>query len=453
MSAKIRALQAQKADALKAMRELNDKATAEGREFSEDEQKSYDEHAARVASLNAAINRETALAAEEAQMQSTAVTPPARAPPAAESASAATARAPTGYITVSENREQDPTRGFRSFGEFALAVRAACGPMARHDERLGGIMGAAPSSYGNEGTGADGGFLVPPQFATEIMNAAYDERESFVPLTDQQFLEQSNSMIYPIDENTPWGGGVQAYWTNEAQASTQSKANVQPASLRLNKLTALVPITEELQADSGAMASYIQSGVPVAISFKTNQALWEGNGIGKPRGVFNASAAVTVSKESGQAAASIVLANVTKMRARMPANSYRRAVWMINVDCLPQLDAMAYAQALTNKPIYDPVGGQYGYGTLLGRPVMCTDFNETCGTKGDIALIDWKRYRTIQKREGVQVATSMHFWFDQGINAYRVVFRIDGQPIPTKAITPNKGSNSLSPFVLLEARG
>ena len=35
------------------------------------------------------------------------------------------------------------------------------------DERLS-LMAAAPTTYGNEGSGQDGGFLVPPEFGREV---------------------------------------------------------------------------------------------------------------------------------------------------------------------------------------------------------------------------------------------------------------------------------------------
>ena len=83
---------------------------------------------------------------------------------------------------------------------------------------------------------------------------------------------------------------------------------------------------------------------------------------------------------------------------------------------------------------------------------MVTDFNETLGDKGDIVLADWGMYRTITKAGGMETATSMHFWFDRGLTAFRTVFRIDGQPAIASPVTPNKGSNSLSPIVTLDAR-
>lgn len=361
----------------------------------------------------------------------------------------------TGADIVSRDNLRDaPTHGFRSFGEFAIACVAASDPDAPRDQRLQiGASSTAPSSYGNTASGADGGYLVPPEFSQTIIETAYNQNDSFVPLTDNTPVT-GNGMTFPVDETTPWGSsGIKAYWTDEAGASTESKAKFDPAQLRLKKLTALVPLTEEMLADSAAIGSYVQRKVPEAIAFKTNEALWSGSGAGKPKGFYAASALlVSVAKESGQAADTIVAQNISKMRARMAARSYRRAIWCVNNDCLPQLDNLLFATSATNAVIYNPNGGRFGYGTILGRDVMVTDFNETLGDKGDIVLADWGMYRTITKAGGMETATSMHFWFDRGLTAFRTVFRIDGQPAIASPVTPNKGSNSLSPIVTLDAR-
>lgn len=364
-------------------------------------------------------------------------------------------------IETLDNQRDAPTHGFRSFGEFSLAVLSACRG-GQVDQRLvmgeGGVpqIGAAstlPSNYGNEGSGADGGYQIPPEFSQNVVQTAYNQNDSFVPMTDNTPIG-GNGMVFPVDETTPWGSsGIKAFWADEGGAPTDSKIKLDPAQLRLKKLLCLIPLTEELMADAPAIGGYVQRKVPEAIAFKTNEALWEGSGAGRPKGFFNAQALrVTVSKETGQAADTIVGPNISKMRARMAARSWRRAIWQINNDCLPQLDALAYFTDATNAAIYKPEGGRFGYGTLLGRDVMVTDFNPTVGDLGDIALVDWGMYRTITKAGGMETAQSMHFWFDRGLNAFRVTFRIDGQPSITQPVTPNKGAASLSPLVILEAR-
>lgn len=432
----LQTLQARRKTAVDAMAAITNAAAArDGGMLTEAERTQFDAHATDVQALDADIGRVQASIAATRGGTAVEITDDAR-------------------ISATDNLRDSPNHGFRSFGEFAMACVQASAQGAQADHRLQiDAASTAPSSYGNTSAGADGGYLVPPEFSSTIIETAYNEQQSFVPLTDNTPIG-GNGMTFPVDETTPWGAnGIKAYWDGEGGASTESKSKFEPAQLRLKKLTALVPLTEELLADATGMGAYVSKKTPEAIMFKTNEALWGGSGAGKPKGFYAASGLlVSVAKEAGQAADTIVAQNISKMRSRMSSRSWRRAIWHINNDALPQLDSLVFATGQTNGVIYKPEGGRFGYGTLLGRDVMVTDFNETVGDKGDIVLADWGMYRTITKAGGIETATSMHFWFDRGITAFRAVFRIDGQPAITSPVMPNKGANSLSPIVTLDAR-
>ena len=53
---------------------------------------------------------------------------------------------------------------------------------------------------------------------------------------------------------------------------------------------------------------------------------------------------------------------------------------------------------------------------------------------------------------GIQAAQSIHVRFIYDESVFRFVYRIDGQPAWSSALTPFKGSNTVSPFVGLAAR-
>ena len=78
---------------------------------------------------------------------------------------------------------------------------------------------------------------------------------------------------------------------------------------------------------------------------------------------------------------------------------------------------------------------------------------QTLGDLGDIILVDWSKYRTIQKTEGMRSDVSMHLWFDYDTLAYRFIIRLAGNGWYSAPITPKNSSNTLSPFVTLAARG
>jgi HK97 family phage major capsid protein len=104
-------------------------------------------------------------------------------------------------------------------------------------------------------------------------------------------------------------------------------------------------------------------------------------------------------------------------------------------------------------PVYINAGSIAGqpYGTLFGRPVIPVEYCQTLGTKGDVVLADLSQYVMIEKG-GVQAAQSIHVRFLNDEQTFRWVVRNDGQPTWNAALTPYKGSNTLSPFVCVAAR-
>ena len=117
-------------------------------------------------------------------------------------------------------------------------------------------------------------------------------------------------------------------------------------------------------------------------------------------------------KATGQASSTIVKENVDAVWSRLWSRSRKNSVWLINQDCLPQLMSMAQVVGTGGAPVYLPPGGYSGgpYSTLLGRPVIETEYSAALGSPGDIALVDLSQY-TIVDKGGVQAATSMHVAF------------------------------------------
>lgn len=397
-------------------------------------------HTARATELKTAMDR----AAEAVQAERAAADAERLLAPVRESLD----REP--QITGGEDRAQfDPLGGFRTFGDFTSAVLNAGRPNGAADNRLR-IGAQAPSTYGNEGTGADGGYLVPPEYARQIFQVSLEEG-SFLPLTNQLPIE-GNSITFPSDETTPWGSdGVRVYWAGEATAATQTKPKLGERTLKLRKLLGLVPLTDELMADATASGSYVRNVLGRSLAWKVNDAIVNGSGVQVPLGYRSAACLVSQAKETSQTADTIVAANVAKMLGRLPGGSLAssRTRWLVSNDALNQVITMT----LGDQPIWTPP--QSGFkdapmGFLLGRPIIVTQVCQTLGDAGDIQLVDFGQYVTIAK--GPEYAESMHLFFDYGLGAFRLTFRMDGQPWLSAAISPANGSTTLSPFVQIEAR-
>lgn len=338
--------------------------------------------------------------------------------------------------------------GFKSFGEFAVAVRRG---NPGQDQRLA----AAATTFGSEGTGADGGFAVPPEFRREIWQKTLGE-ENLLSRCDN-LVTGGNSITIPKDETTPWQstGGVQVYWEGEAAQATQSKPALELSTVRLSKLMALVPVTDELMEDAPGLDSWLRAKAPQKMASKINTAIIRGSGVGQPLGILNAGSTIAQAAEGGQTADTVWAANITKMWSRLYAPCRRNAVWLINQDVEPQLDMMAFdpsADSLT--PVYMPVGGlsSSGYSTLKGRPVVPVEACSTVGDVGDIILVDLTQYLALTKGSDIKTDVSMHLFFDQGLQAYRFTFRVNGQPWWGNSIAPQFGNATRSWAVSLAAR-
>jgi HK97 family phage major capsid protein len=340
---------------------------------------------------------------------------------------------------------------FKSLGEQLVAVvRAARG---RTDERLLELNAAA--SGASEGVPADGGFLVQQDYSDILLEKSYatgilSSKVTRIPLGDR-----SNGIKLPaVDETSRatgsrWGG-VQIYWAAEADAATAKKPKFRRIELELKKLIGLCYATDELIEDASALGAVINKAFPEEFGFVLDDSIYRGNGAGQPLGFLNSACVVSQAAEGSQTAATVNEKNVVKMFARMPARLIPGAEWYVNQDVLPQLPLMS----IGNQPVYLPPGGLINApvgGLLLGRPVNVIEQAETCGTVGDIVFANFGEYVMIDKG-GIEADSSMHVRFLNDEMTFRWTYRVDGQPGWTSAMTPYKGSNTLSPFVTLAAR-
>jgi len=300
----------------------------------------------------------------------------------------------------------------------------------------------------------DGGALVLPEFNTQIMERVYNN--ALWQMTDQ-YSVSGNSLTFTANAETSRAngsrhGGLRGYWTAEGAAGTATKPTMRQFSLKLRKLMIVTYLTEELIQDAGmALEQYISRAVGDEFNFMLGDAVFNGTGAGQPLGIMNAGSLLSITKETGQAAATIVAENIDKMWARrLVAGNY---AWFHNQDCGPQLDNLSQSIGTAGVALYRPTNGIAGVAPqmLKTAPRIETEFNATVGTTGDIVLADLGQYVTISKG-GIAQAVSVHVEFLTDQTALRFTMRVDGQPWEASPITPYKGSNTQSSFITPETR-
>lgn len=301
---------------------------------------------------------------------------------------------------------------------------------------------------------ADGGFLIPETLRSEMLRVALETsiirpRARVIPM---ETLKVPLPTIDSTSNASSVHGGMIGYWTEEAGALTDASANFGRVVLEAKKLTGYSEVPNELFADAVmSFAALIGQMWPEAIAWFEDVAFFSGTGVGEPLGFLNADAAVSVTKETNQAADTIVWENIVKAYARMLPTSMGRAVWIANNDTFPELATMALNVGTGGSAIWLNNGASGPPMTILGRPVIFTEKAPTVGDAGDINLVDLSYY-LIGDRQAMSMETSPHYKFKNDQTAVRIIERLDGRPWLQSAITPQTGSNTLSPFVKIAAR-
>lgn len=352
--------------------------------------------------------------------------------------------------------EEDPKRGFHTAGDFFSAVQKSSMPGSRYFDKRLETLGAATGL--THGEGADGAWLLPPEFSTQIHESVMGE-EDLLGQTDSYSIS-GESIEFPAEAETTHanavvGGGVRAYWldTKEAAVMTASQPKFRKVKLEPHTLAVLVYATDKLLQSPISLESYITKKAGKAIGLKVADSIINGDGAGQPLGILKSGALLSVAKQSGQGAATIKSENIIKMYGRLHPAFRAGAKWYCNTDLQEQLPQMVINVGTGGTVTYMPAGGLSGapYATLMGLPIQYTECCQALGTKGDIILGNMKAYVTAL-RGAIQSAMSIHVRFLYNETAFRFLFDVDGQTWDNSALTPMHGTNTLSSFVTLDAR-
>lgn len=303
---------------------------------------------------------------------------------------------------------------------------------------------------------SDGGFLIAPSFAAEIQQRTFDVGQLAAKCKPIPMPQNANRLVLRArqDDNRANGqrlGGIQASWVNEADTATPSKPKFRLITFDVKKLLAFYYATDEELADAPLIEAIALDGFSDELSFVLDDAIIRGDGAEKPLGILNSNAAVVVAKDSGQAAGTVTYTNILNMEK---AFAGKDGAYFAHKNTLVQLAQMVLPTGqYSGAAVYLPANGAagVGYQTLMGRPLYFVEQMEDVGTNGDIMLADMSQYGLCQKG-GMRTDSSIHVRYLYGEQVFRIQWRLNGQPLWDKPVTPYKGSQKVSPFVTLATR-
>lgn len=309
-----------------------------------------------------------------------------------------------------------------------------------------------------EAVGEDGGFLIQGESMVDLQTRGWNNN-AVLSRTDSMTIGGAFYDQYGIDEDSrvdgSRGGGARWYNDKELADITSSKTVLKKTRWEPKRLTGLYFMSNEINNDIPSLQSEMNNLFEKELAFRKQEMVIRGTGAGEGLGILNAPNLVTQAKESGQTATTIVYRNTTKMMARIHLKNFNGLVWLVNQDTMDQLLNLTIAVGTGGSiatafiPNISATPGIIG--TLHGYPVIPVEQASTLGTAGDITLTDLSQVKTVD-RGGVETAVSGHVKFLNNQTAVRFVTHFDCQPKQKAALTPNKGTATVSSTVTLIAR-
>lgn len=353
----------------------------------------------------------------------------------------------TGFnVQVTKDEADKP---FGNLAEQMQAVKAFDQSNGRvEDPRLKRLAAKAPLGL-NEGVPSQGGFLLEPTISAEFLKPIHEEGVFSRMVRRLPVGANSNfGWINGVDETSRATGsrfgGVQAYWRPEAGSVTASKPKFRRINWELKSLEALMYITDEQLADASMTAEIARQSAGEELMFMVNDAILNGDGVGKPLGALNSNALISVTRTDAN---TILNADLLNMWQRLHPARRANAAWFVNSEAEPKLDQLYLTSSLEARYV------TYGADSVMrikGKPVYVTEFNAGLGAVGDIVLADFSDYLMWEKG-GIQSSVNPWIQWLTGEQAFKFTYRVDGQPATYSAVTPYKGSNTQSPYVALSA--
>lgn len=349
----------------------------------------------------------------------------------------------------------DPMCGYQTPRQFLMDVmRAGQSDGRLVSDRLAPLRVVAAVGSDEQSTFSDpyGGFLIPEAMRPGLLQIEPEPdpmagRTTMLPMAVP--VVNINARVDKVHTSSV-SGGLRVYRRAEADTVAASRMKIEQVTLRADPMMGIAYATEELLTDSPiTFAALLAAGFRDEFTSVIIDERLNGTGVGEYLGIMNSPCIISVAKESGQDADTIVTENIKKMRARVWG--YQNAIWMANQDCLPQLLSLVMAVGTGGVPIYHTSMLEDKPDVLMGRPIVYSEYLKTIGDTGDLVCANWSQYLE-GIYEGLRGDESIHVRFVNNERTFRFTLRNAGAPWWRTALTPKNSTSTLSPFVKLDAR-
>lgn len=306
----------------------------------------------------------------------------------------------------------------KSVGDFLLAIKRS------DTKRLNSVYKAL-----SEDSGVTGGVLIPQEFSTRFLQAAYQvegwlARVPVIPVTSPSGRYPSLEMAFTPTAGvgqTAAAGKMTGAKRAESGAYTETTPNFTDLQYHINDaVSGYVKVSRELNTDSPvSIEALLVRLIGIVNASKLAHYVLNGNGVGEPLGILNSAA---LYQQIHASATALAKGDVTAMISRF--QTFGDGLFVAHRSNLPDIHAiiMDSGIAYTNNANTEP-----GSLPLFGYPVYTTEHLPVTDNANSVLLIDPSAYCLWELGNGY-IDYSEHADFTNGNVLWRFGRRIDGQP-------------------------
>ena len=274
------------------------------------------------------------------------------------------------------------------------------------------------------GTDSEGGYLVPDEYEKTLVEAL--EEENIFRKLAHVISTSSGDRKIPVVASKG-----SASWVDEEGTIPDSDDAFNQVSIGAYKLGTLIKVSNELLNDSVFnLESYISKEFARRIGSKEEDAFFNGNGTGKPVGIFNATGGAEVGVTA--ASATVITADeIIDLFYSLKAPYRKNAVWILND---ATIKAIRKLKDNNGNYLWQPSLTAGTPDTILGRPVYTSSYVPTiaAGAK-TIAFGDFSYY-WIADRAGRNFKKLTELYAANDQTGFVATQRVDGKLILPEAI-------------------
>ena len=315
------------------------------------------------------------------------------------------------------NKPAEPQKEEKT-GRAALAYRKSFWSAMRNGDITPEIRNAL-----QVGTDTKGGYLVPEEFETRLIDGLQEEN---VVRKLATVIKTGGDHQIPVIATK----GT-ASWVSEEGVIPESDDSFARITLGAFKLATTIKVSEELLNDSVFnIESYLAQGFGTRIGSKEEEAFVVGDGAGKPTGIFHETGGGQLGVTTASATA-ITLDEILDLFYSLKAPYRRNAAFLMNDSTVKALRKLKDS---TGQYIWQASVKENEPDTLLGRPIHTSTYAPAieAGAK-TIAFGDFT-YLWIADREGRSFKRLDELYAITGQVGFVATQRVDGKVILPEAI-------------------